>query len=91
MSKSSKSTTEWDNQWQEYSKMLEQWKEVFQTFQNTTNEMQKKFNDVMEQAVTSSSKDTMKQFGSIKRPKTIKNCKTWNRCYNPSLKKKGRF
>ncbi len=42
MSKSSKSTTEWDKQWQDYSKMLEQWKEVFQTFQNTTLEMQKK-------------------------------------------------
>ena len=63
MSKSSKSTTEWDNQWKEYSKMLENWKEVFQTFQNTTHEMQKKYNEVMEQAATSTSKDTMKQFG----------------------------
>ena len=63
MSKSSKSTTEWDKHWQEYSKMLEKWKEVFQTFQNTTLEMQKKYNEVMEQAAVSSSKDTMKQFG----------------------------
>src|SRR3972149_584888 len=63
MSKSSKPTNDWDKIWQEYSKVLEKWKEVFETFQNTTMEMQKKYNEVMGIAANESSKDTMKQFG----------------------------
>ena len=63
MSKTTKPTTDWDKLWQEYTNVLEKWKEVFQTFQNTTLEMQKKYSEVMEQAATTSSKDTMKQFG----------------------------
>ena len=61
MSKTTKPTTDWDKLWQEYTNVLEKWKEVFQIFQNTTLEMQKKYSEVMEQAATSSSKDTMKQ------------------------------
>src|SRR3989304_4313480 len=63
MSKSSKPTNDWDKLWQEYSKVLEKWKEVFETFQNTTMEMQKKYNEVIGIAANESSKDTMKQFG----------------------------
>src|SRR3989304_3222928 len=63
MSKSSKPTNDWDKIWQEYSKVFEKWKEVFETFQNTTLEMQKKYNEVMGIAANESSKDTMKQFG----------------------------
>ena len=63
MSETTKSTIDWDKLWEEYSNLFAKWKEVFQTFQNTTLEMQKKYNEVMEKAATSSSKDTMKQFG----------------------------
>ena len=32
MAKSSKPTNDWDKIWQEYSKVLEKWKEVFVNF-----------------------------------------------------------
>ncbi len=38
---------EWENLWQEYSKGLEKWKEVFETFQKATMDMQKKYNEVV--------------------------------------------
>ena len=63
MSTTKKSPDEWNQLWQEYSKVLDTWKEVFETFQKTTMEMQKKYNEVMEQAANNSSKDTMKLFG----------------------------
>ena len=53
---------DWDTLWKEYSKALEKWREVFETFQKSTVEMQEKYNEVMGKASTESSKDTMKQF-----------------------------
>ncbi len=54
---------EWENLWQEYTKVLEKWREVFDAFQKATADMQKKYNEVMEKAASNSSKDTMKLFG----------------------------
>ena len=63
MSKSKKSSNEWDELWKEYTDVLDKWKEIFETFQKTTMEMQKTYNQLMEKAASESSKDTMKQFG----------------------------
>ena len=63
MSDDSKSTNDWDGLWQEYSKVLEKWREMFELFQKSTKEMQKKYTEVLEKAATESSKETMKQFG----------------------------
>ena len=54
---------DWDTLWNEYSNALEKWREVFETFQKSTTEMQEKYNEVMQKASTESSKDTMKEFG----------------------------
>ena len=47
MSANSKNN-EWDSLWGEYSKSLENWKAMFEQFQNASNEMQTKFNQVWE-------------------------------------------
>ena len=61
MSANSKSN-EWDSLWGEYSKSLENWKAIFEQFQNASNEMQTKFNKVWEKAGAESSTKTMKDF-----------------------------
>ena len=63
MSKEKMPPNEWNNLWQEYAKVLEKWREVFDAFQKATLDMQKKYNEVMEKAANNSSKDTMKLFG----------------------------
>ena len=63
MSENKMPQNEWENLWQEYTKVLEKWREVFDAFQKATAEMQKKYNEVMEKAANNSSKDTMKLFG----------------------------
>lgn len=54
---------DWDTLWNEYTKSLEKWKEVFESFQKMTQEMQTKYNQVIEKASTESSKTTMEEFG----------------------------
>ena len=61
MSTNSKSN-EWDSLWGEYSKSLENWKAIFEQFQNASNEMKTKFNKVWEKAGAESSTKTMKDF-----------------------------
>jgi uncharacterized protein with von Willebrand factor type A (vWA) domain len=61
MSANSKNN-EWDSLWGEYSKSLENWKVMFEQFQNASNEMQTKFNQVWEKAGAESSTKTMKEF-----------------------------
>ena len=63
MSKEKMPPNEWNNLWQEYAKVLDKWREVFDAFQKATLDMQKKYNEVMEKAANNSSKDTMKLFG----------------------------
>jgi len=53
---------EWDSLWGEYSKSLENWKSMFEQFQNASNDMQTKFNKVWEKAGAESSAKTMKDF-----------------------------
>jgi len=43
-----KSYGDWDTLWNEYSNALEKWREVFETFQKSTTEMQEKYNQVMQ-------------------------------------------
>lgn len=62
MSKDEKSN-EWDSLWQEYTKSLENWKNLFEQVQAANNDMQAKFNEVWEKATKESSLDTMKLFG----------------------------
>ena len=54
---------EWDSLWQEYTKSLENWKSLFEQIQNSSSDMQSKFNDVWEKASVESSSETMKLFG----------------------------
>ena len=61
MSTSSKNN-EWDSLWGEYSKSLETWKSMFEQFQNASNDMQTKFNQVWEKASSESSAETLKDF-----------------------------
>ena len=62
MSKDEKSN-QWDSLWQEYTKSLENWKNLFEQVQAANNDMQAKFNEVWEKATKESSIDTMKLFG----------------------------
>ena len=62
MSKDEKSN-EWDSLWQEYTKSLENWKNLFEQVQTANSDMQAKFNEVWEKATKESSLDTMKLFG----------------------------
>ena len=61
MSTNSKNN-EWDSLWGEYSKSLETWKSMFEQFQNASNDMQTKFNQVWEKASSESSAETLKDF-----------------------------
>ena len=61
MSANSKNS-EWDSLWGEYSKSLENWKTIFEQFQNANNDMQTKFNSVWKKAGAESSTKTMKDF-----------------------------
>ena len=61
MSTNSKNN-EWDSLWGEYSKSLENWKSMFEQFQNASNDMQTKFNQVWEKASSESSTETFKDF-----------------------------
>ena len=63
MSKEKMPPNEWNNLWNDYTKVLEKWREMFNAFQAATIDMQKKYNEVMEKAANNSSKDTMKLFG----------------------------
>jgi hypothetical protein len=63
VSKEKMPPNEWENLWQEYVKVFEKWREIFDAFQEATMNMQKKYNEVMEKAANNSSKDTMKLFG----------------------------
>jgi len=58
-----KSPGGWDSLWKEYTNSLEKWREVFESFQKITNEMQTKYNEVMEKASSESGKDSMQEFG----------------------------
>ena len=53
---------EWDSLWGEYSKSLETWKSMFEQFQNASNDMQTKFNQVWKKASSESSAETLKDF-----------------------------
>ena len=61
MSTNSKNN-EWDSLWGEYSKSLENWKTIFDQFQNANNDMQTKFNSVWKKAGAESSTKTMRDF-----------------------------
>ncbi len=62
MSKNEKSAKDWSKLWNEYTAALEKWRLSFQSLQKAANEVQTKYNEVMEKAVNESSKNTMNQF-----------------------------
>ena len=51
MSESEGQSNDWEKLWQDYSKSLENWKQLFESVQKANAEMQEKFNQVMEKAV----------------------------------------
>ncbi|MDH3191892.1 MAG: hypothetical protein OEM18_04320 [Nitrosopumilus sp.] len=59
---SEEKSNEWDSLWQEYSKSLENWKNLFEQIQSANNDMQAKFNEVWRKASKESSAETMKLF-----------------------------
>ena len=59
---SEEKSNEWDSLWQEYSKSLENWKNLFEQIQSANHDMQAKFNEVWRKASKESSAETMKLF-----------------------------
>lgn len=53
---------QWDALWQEYTKSLESWKALFDQMQAASADMQARFNDVWQKALSESSADTLKSF-----------------------------
>lgn len=62
MSDSTKSN-DWEKLWSDYANSLNNWKQMFESMQKANEEMQARFNTVMEKAAKESSLETMKSFG----------------------------
>jgi len=59
----SKPETNWESLWKEYIIALENWKQMYESVQKASLEMQQRFNEVIEKAVKESSFETLQQFG----------------------------
>jgi hypothetical protein len=53
---------DWGSLWDNFNKSLENWKEIMESFQKASLQMQEQYN-IVEKATQESSVDTMKQFG----------------------------
>ena len=62
MSDSNDTTKEWNMLWTEYTKSLDNWKNIYEQSQRASADMQARFNEVWEKATTDTSADTMKLF-----------------------------
>ena len=63
MSEYNKSTTkEWNMLWTEYTKSLENWKNMYEQAQTASADMQARFNEIWEKATADTSTDTMRLF-----------------------------
>ena len=55
-------TKNWDTLWNEYSSLLKKWAQNLETLQNTSSDVQAKYNEVMLKAANESSEKTLKEF-----------------------------
>jgi len=62
MSKNEKSAKDWTKLWNEYTSALEKWRVSFQSLQKASNDVQAKYNEVMEKALHESNQSTINQF-----------------------------
>ena len=62
MSKNAKTGKDWTKLWNEYTEALEKWRVSFQSVQKAGNEVQTKYQEVMEKALRESSENSMSQF-----------------------------
>ncbi len=53
---------DWDSLWAEYTNLLKKWTQAFESLQKVSSDVQTKYNDVMQKAVSESSEKTLKEF-----------------------------
>ncbi|MDC8437586.1 MAG: hypothetical protein LV468_01120 [Candidatus Nitrosotenuis sp.] len=52
----------WDTLWNEYSDLLKKWTQSFESLQKVSSEVQAKYGEVMQKAISESSPDSLKEF-----------------------------
>ncbi|MFY9300280.1 MAG: hypothetical protein WAO91_03735 [Candidatus Nitrosotenuis sp.] len=53
---------DWDSLWSEYTTLLKKWTQTFESLQKISSDIQAKYNDVVQKAVSESSEKTLKEF-----------------------------
>lgn len=59
---SKEKTKQWDVLWEEYTELLKEWMQTFESLQKVSSQIQSKYNEVMLKATNESSENTLKEF-----------------------------